>query len=405
MAKLTQQEYETKISTKFPHIVVYGDYVDYNTQIWHYCLIHWRAFLVSPDNMNRTGRKGCLECSNKVRWTYLKLVTELALICFPDGTPRFLLLTSETDFNKNFKGAQTRIKLRCTLDGYEWETNINNLINGGYGCSRCSGKEEWTYEKLKNKLALFLFPDGTPRFLLLTTEDDFNKNFKGAQTRIILRCTLDGYEWETNINSLINGGTGCARCSGKEEWTYERLQEAISDLKFPDGTPVCTLELSESEFLEAYEIDGCSAKIPVRCAVHQDHYWSPMLNDLINNKSGCPHCNTTGYSKAEIEWIEFVMATEGIYIQHAKNGGQVSICDRSVDGMCYETNSVYQFHGDFWHGNPAKYNQNKIHPKYKEKGLTYGDKYKETLIKDQELRDQGYNVVIMWELEWKEIKK
>ena len=23
-----------------------------------------------------------------------------------------------------------------------------------------------------------------------------------------------------------------------------------------------------------------------------------------------------------------------------------------VDGYCYETNTVYEFHGDYWHGNP-----------------------------------------------------
>ena len=273
------------------------------------------------------------------------------------------------------------------------------------GCLECSNKEKWTYLRLITELALLCFPDGTPRFLLLTSEKDFNKNFNGVKTRIRLRCTKDGYEWETSINDVINGGSGCSRCCGKEEWTYLRLQESISELKYPDGSPVCTLEMSESEFIKAYEKDGVKAKIPVRCAVDQNHTWSPRLNNLINNKTGCPHCNKRKYSKAEIEWLEFVMKTEGILIQHAQNGGQVKICGRKVDGHCKETNSVYQFHGDYWHGNPARFDQNKIHPKYKEKGLTYGDRYEETLIKDQELRDKGYNVIIMWESEWKEIKK
>ena len=478
--KLTQIDYETKITNRFPHIVVYGEYIDYNEPIWHYCLIHWRAFELSPRLMLSKGRKGCLECSNMEKWTYkrlkkelalicfpdgtpkfllltpeadfirdfdgvkteirlrctldryewvttinnlinvgtgcsrccntelwtyMKLVTELALLCFPDGTPRFLLLTSEADFNENYKGVETRIRLRCSKDGYEWDTTIKNVVHKGSGCSRCSGKEEWTYQRLQESISNLKFPDGTPKFLLLTPEADFIRDFDGVKTRIRLRCNKDQYEWETSINSLINGESGCSRCSGKEEWSYLRLQEAILGLKFPDGSQVCTLEMSEADFLKAYEKYGVNTKIHVRCTVDKEHTWSPRLNDLINNKSGCPHCNTIGYSKAEIEWLEFVMRTEGIYIQHAKNGGQILICGRSVDGMCYETNSVYQFHGDFWHGNPVRFDQNKIHPKYKEKGLTYGDKYKETLIKDQELRDQGYNVIIMWEAEWKEIKK
>ena len=397
------QEYVNKINIKYDgNIVVVGQFIDLTTPIEHYCIKHNNTFYASPNTMNGKGRKGCLECSGCEKWTYLRLVTVLATILFPDGTPRFILLTSEKDFNKNFKGNQTKIRLKCTLDRYEWETNINSLINNGTGCSRCSGKEEWTYLKLITALALLIFPDGTQRYILLTSERDFYKNFKGVKTKIRLRCTLDGYEWESDIGNLINKGTGCSRCSGQEEWTYLRLQEAISELKFPDGSPVCTLEVSEADFIESYEKYGVETKILVRCAVDKDHAWSPTLNSLINGGTGCPHCKIIGYSKAEIEWLEFVMADEGIHIQHAKNGGQVKINGRFVDGMCYKTNTVYQFHGDYWHGNPNRYDPDFINPRnYKR----MGDRYDETLIKDQELRDEGYNVIIMWESEWNDIKK
>ena len=301
----------------------------------------------------------------------------------------------------------TPIEHYCIKHDNIFYASPNNMLNykGRKGCLECSNRQNWTYNRLEKELALLCFPDGTPKFLLLTPEKDFIRDFDGNKTRIRLKCTLDGYEWETSINKLINDGSGCARCSGQEEWNYLRLQVAISELRYPDGSPVCTLEMSESEFQEAYEKDGAHAKILVRCTVNQDHTWWVSIDSLINGRSGCPDCISKKYSKSEIEWLEYVMKTEGIHIQHALNGGQVSICGRSVDGICYETNSVYQFHGDFWHGNPNKYDQNKIHPRYKEKGITYGDKYKETLIKDQELRDQGYNVIIMWESEWKEIKK
>ena len=399
------QEYVNKITIKYDgNIIVIGQFINLITPIEHYCIKHNNNFDASPNTMlySKT-RKGCLECSGYERWTYLRLVTELALICFPDGTPKFLLITSEDDFNRNYKNTTSKcIRLRCTKDGYEWDTTIHNLINSRRGCSRCSGQEEWTYLRLVTTLALICFPDGTPRFILLTSEKYFYKNFEGVKTRIRLRCTLDGYEWETSINNLINGGTGCARCSGHEEWTYLRLQVAISELRYPDGSPVCTLEMSEADFLKAYKKDGVNTKIPVRCAVNRDHTWSPRLTSLIYSGSRCPHCKATGYSKSEIEWLEFVMADERIYIQHAKNGGQVNICGRFVDGMCYETNSVFQFHGDYWHGNPDIHDPDFVNQvNYKR----MGDLYEETLIKDQELRDEGYNVVIMWESEWKEIKK
>ena len=414
MAKSPEQkhsDYVTKINNKFnSNIVVIGQFLDDRTPIEHYCIKHNNKFYASPFTMlYQKGRKGCLECSNKQRWTYLKLVAKLASILFPDGTPKFTLLTTESDFNKNFKGVKTRIRLRCTKDDYEWETNIDNLINSRRGCRRCSRHEEWDYLRLQEAISNLRYPDGSPVCTLEMSEADFIKAYKkdGVDAKILVRCLVDqDHYWSPRLNDLINNKTGCPHCYiDNKLWNYEKLKLAISELRYPDGSLVCTLEMSEAEFIKAYEIDGVETKIPVRCAVNQDHYWSPMLNDLINNKTGCPHCNTIGYSKAEIEWLEFVMATEGIHIQHAKNGGQISVCGRKVDGMCFETNSVYQFHGDYWHGNPNRYDQNKIHPKYKEKGLTYGDRYEETLIKDQELRDKGYNVIIMWESDWNEMKK
>ena len=415
-AKKTQEQkhnnYVNKINIKYDeNIVVIGQFIDGATPIEHYCIKHNNTFYASPTNMlYQKGRKGCLECSNQVRWTYQRLITALALLIFPDGTPRYILLTSEKDFNKKFKCVHSKcIRLKCTLDGYEWETTINDIINKGTGCSRCSGHEEWTYLRLLEAISELKYPDGSPICTLEMSEAEFLEAYEkdGAHAKILVRCAVNkDHSWWVSINNLINDKTGCPHCYiDNKLWNYEKLKLAISELKYSDGSQVCTLEMSEAEFLEAYEKDGVKAKIPVRCVVDQSHNWWVSINNLINNKTGCPDCSITGYSKAEIEWIEFVMITEGIYIQHAKNGGQVSICGRQVDGMCYETNSVYQFHGDYWHGNPARFDQNKIHPKYKEKELTYGDKYKETLIKDQELRDQGYNVIIMWESEWKEIKK
>ena len=47
MAKTQEQkhnDYVDKIITRFTHIVVYEEYIDWDTPIWHYCLIHWKAF-------------------------------------------------------------------------------------------------------------------------------------------------------------------------------------------------------------------------------------------------------------------------------------------------------------------------------------------------------------------------
>jgi len=66
-----------------------------------------------------------------------------------------------------------------------------------------------------------------------------------------------------------------------------------------------------------------------------------------------------------------------------------------VDGFCKETNTVYEFHGDFWHGNPNRYPPDEEHPMIR--GKTYEDLYEKTLLRDQKIRDLGYNLVVKWE--------
>jgi len=59
--------------------------------------------------------------------------------------------------------------------------------------------------------------------------------------------------------------------------------------------------------------------------------------------------------------------------------------------------TVYEFYGDRIHGNLKIYNSNMISPI----GKTYGDLYKTT--KDRELAfiNAGYNLVTIWESEFK----
>ncbi len=65
---------------------------------------------------------------------------------------------------------------------------------------------------------------------------------------------------------------------------------------------------------------------------------------------------------------------------------------RKVDGHNIDNNTIYEFHGSHWHG----FDGNKI---------TDTILYEKTLRKDQEIRDAGYNLVVMWEHDWKPTKE
>ncbi|CAH6419832.1 Hypothetical protein HVR_LOCUS913, partial [uncultured virus] len=110
-----------------------------------------------------------------------------------------------------------------------------------------------------------------------------------------------------------------------------------------------------------------------------------------NNKS-------KGFSDKAIVWLEQIAKANNIYIQHAKNGGEFSINMKNsfikFDGFCKETKTVYEFHGDYWHGNPKLYNSNEMNTRA---GKTFGELYQKTIEREEFIRSQGYTLITIWE--------
>lgn len=69
-----------------------------------------------------------------------------------------------------------------------------------------------------------------------------------------------------------------------------------------------------------------------------------------------------------------------------------------VDGVDVENKIVYEFLGDYWHGNPRTVNLNDFNTLTKK---TYRMLYLETRERFQYLYDLGWQVFFCWESDWK----
>jgi len=67
-----------------------------------------------------------------------------------------------------------------------------------------------------------------------------------------------------------------------------------------------------------------------------------------------------------------------------------------VDGYDAETNTIYEFHGDYYHGNPNVYSPDEVNSTVKR---TMGELYEATKAREDFLR-ANYNLVVIWESEW-----
>lgn len=105
------------------------------------------------------------------------------------------------------------------------------------------------------------------------------------------------------------------------------------------------------------------------------------------------------YSKGQIQWLNFLQKYYDINIQHACNDGEYKIPETKyhADGFCQTNNTIYEFHGDYWHGNPKIFQSDDLN---KTKKCTHGELHQKTLKKEEDIRRLGYNLVTMWESDW-----
>jgi len=174
------------------------------------------------------------------------------------------------------------------------------------------------------------------------------------------------------------------------------------------GCPICYCDLSVEYFIEKakkihankYDYSIISQKeishediIEIICSKHGSFKQRKRAHWAAQ---GCPNCKSKN-SKQEIEWIKSFNNINIISPYRLLDLGL------SVDGYDQTLNIVYEFYGDFWHGNPACFRQEDVHPIIL--NATFGDLYTKTTKRNELIRLAGYNLITIWELDWNGLKK
>jgi hypothetical protein len=84
------------------------------------------------------------------------------------------------------------------------------------------------------------------------------------------------------------------------------------------------------------------------------------------------------------------------YITNAGNGRGVhlnGLLNLNVDGICNETNEVFEYLGCFWNGCLCMPNRHKSIGNNEE---TLQNRYEETMARLQKIKNAGYQVVSIW---------
>jgi len=102
------------------------------------------------------------------------------------------------------------------------------------------------------------------------------------------------------------------------------------------------------------------------------------------------------HSIVSIRWLTGIAEKENIHIRHAQNGGEYQIPSTKfkVDGFCEENNTVYEFYGDYFHGNPLAYESTYFNSVCRK---SMGELYAKTIKRENKIKELGYELVTIWE--------
>ena len=127
-------------------------------------------------------------------------------------------------------------------------------------------------------------------------------------------------------------------------------------------------------------------------------------NDQILN----PQLSKNAFSKKATTYLDFYAWKNKIEVQHALNGSEkyIRVPDKTgkirkftVDGFIKETNTIIEFLGSYWHGDPRCYNYNYLN---KRNNIKMGVLHKRTMDRLALLKNNGFKVIQMWEKDYDE---
>ena len=273
--------------------------------------------------------------------------------------------------NVIYKNTNTKVCITCRKHGDFLQTPGNHL--SGQKCPKCCKNMKYTIDTFIEK-ANNVHND---------VYDYSITKYANINTKILIKCKEHGVFEQ--IPQYHLQGYGCYKCSN--------IVRNIDDFIIKSNKIHKKIyDYSNSHYVSSRE------PIIIKCKIHGEFYQTP--NDHLNG-CGCQKCSIGCFSRVAIKWLESIEHKEGISIQHAGNMGEKKIKVQTklfkVDGFCETTNTIYEFYGDFWHGNPLIYNTTEIHPMNKK---SYGELYNETIERENILRKEGYNLITIWESEY-----
>jgi hypothetical protein len=370
-------------------IKIHGDRYDYSKveyikasqKVIIICKEHGEFTLTPNKHLSR--KDGCKKCSRKIISNKQRSTTESFINKAKE------IHGDKYDYSKvEYYNSKTYITIVCKKHEEFTQQPSNHLT--GYGCKKCRDEKSGNTQRLSLNIFINKAKD------IHGDKYDYSKvEYINSHLNIQIICKIHGIFYQ-KPNNHLNGAT-CLLCSNINSSQKQRMTTDEFIIKSKK------VHCDKYDYSETFYGINNNDKINIKCLKHGLFKQTP--SNHLSGK-GCRICciPKKSYSKVALNWLNSIQLKENITIQHAENEGEFIIPNTNykADGYCQETNTIYEFHGDYWHGNPNKFILTEINKTTK---CSFGELYQKTLDKELVIINMGFNLITMWESEWNKINK
>ena len=171
-----------------------------------------------------------------------------------------------------FENTDSHIQCQCKICGHVWENSASNLLHG-QGCKICASRK--LAQNQRHNQAWF-----DEQMLNIHPNIETLTPYITAKDKVLCKCKLDGYVWETTPDRLINLKCGCRKCSDVQT----RLRCVMSHEEF-----VQKLFLINPNIVPLEKYININTKIKCLCTKH-NYIWHAQPAKILKRKTGCPKC-------------------------------------------------------------------------------------------------------------------
>jgi len=350
-----------------------SEYISYSKKLTIICSLHGE-FQLTPEHHFR--KVGCAKCGTERSANANRKSQELYI------TQANNIHNNRYDYSKvDYINMKSNIIIICSIHG-EFSQTANNHIQGS-GCSRC-GIDERTV----------LITHTTNDFIEKANIIHKNKydyssvEYNGIKSYVTIICPIHG-SFIQNAGCHLQG-CGCTLCGYHKNSILSRhTQDEILD-KFRrihgDRYDYCDVE---------YQTTNDS--VTIKCKEHGSFQQSPHGH---LQGQGCPRCarQNQRISIVSQEWLSMIKSSCPLLELEY----HIPDTNYFADGYDPSTRTIYEFHGDYWHGNPNRYAASVCNETTK---CTMGQLFENTIKKKEVCVSLGYRYVEIWEHTWKKCKK